>query len=158
MKLKELIDTIKNKFSKSDTIVDGFDFSKYKKGDIVSCRDFPDLHNGNKYYDPLGNVWQYSCGTWYNKGKPELDPFMFDINFKKFKYGDTVPGGTFKGVDGVEFTDPLGNEWCFGCGTWRNYGNPATRPRKPAPEPKEDDSFLYKDKITDEDIWRQNMH
>ena len=161
MKLKELIDTIKNKFSKSDTIVDGFDFSKYKKGDIVSCRDFPDLHNGNKYYDPLGNIWQYSCGTWYNKGKPEPNPFMFGINFKKFKYGDTVPGGTFKGVDGIEFTDPLGNEWCFGCGTWRNYGNPATRPvhktepRKPS---LDEDPFWYKETITDEDIWGKNMH
>ena len=61
-------------------------------------------------------------------------------------------------VNSVEFTDPLGNEWCFGCGTWRNFGNPATRPRKPAPEPKKDDSFWYKDKITDEDIWGQNMH
>lgn len=156
MKLKELIDTVKNKFSKHDAIVDGFDFSKYSEGDIVSFREFPDLHNGNKYYDPLGNVWHYSCGTWRNEGKP--NPHMFGVNFKKFKYGDTVPGGTFKGVDGVEFTDPLGNEWCFGCGTWRNYGNPATRPRKPAPEPKEDDSFWYKDKITDEDIWGQNMH
>lgn len=75
MKLKELIDTIKNKFSKHGTIVDGFDFSKYSEGDIVSFRDFPDFKNGNKYYDPLGNVWQYSCGTWRNEGKP--NPHMF---------------------------------------------------------------------------------
>lgn len=107
MKLKELIDTIKNKFSKH-AIADNFDFSKYNEGDIVSFRDFPDFDNGNKYYDPLGNVWQYSCGTWQNEGKP--NPHMFGVNFKNYKYGDTVPGGTFKGVNGVEFTDPLGNE------------------------------------------------
>ena len=104
MKLKELIDIIKDKFSKHDTIVNGFDFSKYSEGDIVSFREFPDLHNGNKYYDPLGNVWHYSCGT------------------------------------------------------WRNFGNPANRSRKPTPEPKEDDSFWYKETITDEDIWGKNMH
>ena len=154
MKLKELLYKIKNKFFKH-AMVDGFDFSKYAKGDIVSFRDFPDLYNGNKYYDPLGNVWHYSCGTWRNEGKP--DPYMFGVNFKKYKYGDIVPGGTFD-ADSTQFIDPLGNEWCFGCGTWRNFGNPANRPRKSTSELKEDDSFWYKDKITDEDIWGQNMH
>lgn len=69
MKLKELFYKIKDTFYKHDAIVDGFDFSKYSEGDIVSFRDFPDFKNGNKYYDPLGNVWQYSCGTWRNEGK-----------------------------------------------------------------------------------------
>lgn len=150
MKLKELINVIKNKFTKDKS---KFNFSKYKKGDIVLWSDFP-KDAENPYIDPIGNKWCYSCGTWHNVG-------LYGIDFSKYKYGDTVPGGTFKGVNGIEFIDPLGNEWCFGCGTWRNYGNPATRPvhksepRKPS---LDEDPFWYKETITDEDIWGKNMH